>query len=111
MERGDFIPDTIGDEALYFFEAEYYLNNETGYILVSPKKEDGEIQWYLCENGIPNERKELTTTIGLSGNLPEKEYDKFLDETVYEDEVGEDGYRHYRNLLLIKGKYDNKYIK
>ncbi len=30
VERGDFIPNTIGDKALYFFEA--------GYMLVSLKK-------------------------------------------------------------------------
>lgn len=111
VERGDFIPDTIGDKALYFFEAEYYLNNESGYMLVSPKTENGETQWYICEDGIPNEHQKLTGKIKLSGNLPGKEYDKFLDEKVYKDESGEDGYRHYRNFLLIKGKYENEIFK
>lgn len=108
VKRGDFIPDTIGNKALYYFEVEYYLDNETGYLLVTPKKENEEIQWYLCEDGIPNEYQELTEKIQLSGNYPGKEYDKFLNEKVYENEAGEDGYRHCRNFLLIKGKYENE---
>ena len=108
VERGDFIPDTIGDKALYYFEAEYYLNNEAGYILVSPKKENGEIYWYICEDGIPNDLEVLAKQVKLSGNYPRDDYDKFLDERVYEDEAGEDGYRHYRNFLLLKGKYENE---
>lgn len=111
VERGDFIPDTIGDEALYYFEVEYCLDNKTDYLLVSPKKEDGEIQWYICEDGIPNEYQKLSEKIQLFGDYLGKEYDGFLDEEVYEDEAGEDGYRHYRNLLLIKGNYDNKIFK
>lgn len=111
VKRGDFIPDTIGDKVLYYFEAEYYVDNETDYLLVSPKKENGEIQWYVCEDGIPNEYKKLTKKIQLSGDYPGKEYDRFLDEEVYENEAGEDGYWHYRNFLLIKGKYDNKIFK
>lgn len=108
VERGDFIPDTIGDKALYYFEAEYYLNNEAGYILVSPKKENGEIYWYICEDGIPDNLEVLTKQVKLSGNYPGEDYDKFLDERVYEDEAGEDGYQHYRNFLLLKGKYKSE---
>lgn len=108
MEREDFIPDTIGDKALYYFEAEYYLNHEAGYILVSPKKENGETHWYICEDGIPDNLEVLTKQVELAGNYPGEDYDKFLDEIVYEDEAGEDGYRHYRNFLLIKGKYESE---
>ena len=108
LERGDFIPDTIGDKALYFFEAEYYLNNEAEYMLVSPKKENGEIYWYICEDGIPDNLEALTKQVELSGNCPGDEYNNFLDETVYEDEAGEDGYWHYRTFLLMKGKYKNE---
>lgn len=108
VKRGDYIPDTIGDKALYFFEAEYYLNNEAEYILVSPKKENGEIHWYICEDGIPDDLEVLVKKIELSGNYPGKEYDKLLVEKVYEDEAGEDGYRHYRTFLLMKGKYENE---
>lgn len=108
VEHGDFIPDTIGDKVLYFFEAEYYLKNEAGYMLVSPKKENEEIYWYICENGIPDSLEVLTKQVKLSGNYPGEDYDKFLDEMVYEDEAGEDGYQHYRNFLLIKGKYESE---
>lgn len=111
VKRGDFIPDTIGDKVLYFFEAEYYLNNEAGYILVSPKKENVEIHWYICEDGIPDNLEVLTKQVRLSGSYPKEEYDKFLDEIVYEDEAGEDGYWHYRTFLLMKGKYENEVFK
>lgn len=111
VERGDFIPDTIGDKALYFFEADYYLNNKAGYILVSPKQENGEIHWYICDEGIPDNLEVLTKQVELSGNYPGKEYNKFLVEKVYEDEAGDDGYWHYRKFLLIKGKYENEVFK
>ncbi len=42
VKRGDFVPDTIGYKTLYFFQAEYYLNSEAGYMLVSLKRKNEE---------------------------------------------------------------------
>ena len=101
MERGDFTTDAI-DNTLYYFEAEYYLNDEEDYLLVSPEKENGEIHWYLCEKESPDSRRTLTKQIELAGNLPEDQYDMFLEE-----EIAKDSY-YSRYYILIKGEYEDE---
>ena len=101
VERGDFTTDAI-DNTLYYFEAEYYLNDEEDYLLVSPEIENGEIHWYLCEKESPDSRRTLTKQIELAGNLPEDQYDMFLEE-----EIAKDSY-YSRYYILIKGEYEDE---
>lgn len=105
VERGDYPLDIEKNkpEQLSFFEVEYYLNYENGYLLVAPKKEDGEIHWYLCENGVPMGIESVPVhQIRLSENMQDTQSSQLWDDEAVEDEM----LWYKNNLILIKGEYE-----
>ena len=105
VERGDYIPDTVGDQTLYSWEVDYYLENEKDYFLIACQREKDKMHFYLCSDGMPDQDEKLTDKIELSGNYPDNEcYDKiFVDKD-------SDSRNHY-NYILVKGTLEQNTIQ
>lgn len=100
VKKGDYISDTVGEQSLYSWEVDYYLENEKNYYLIACQRESDELNCYLCSDGISDREKILTKKVELAGGYPN------TNTFVGKKSDSQDRY----NYILVKGTLDNNII-
>ena len=101
VKKGDYISDTVGEQSLYSWEVDYYLENEMDYFLIAGQRENDELNFYLCSDGGSGGKKISTEEVDLAGSYP---------NTNIFVEKNSDSQDHY-NYILVKGTLDNNIIQ
>lgn len=104
VEKGDYIPDTVGNQTLYSWEADYYLKNGVDYYLISPQRKNGILYWYLCCGEISDKIEILTQKVELKGDFVNMEKCADIFNQGKEEE-------RYHNFILVKGKKEDNIIQ
>ncbi len=78
VKKGNFIPNTVGQQILQWFETDYLLETEENYYIIESNKVGNEIKWYLLNIG--KEKLDEEREIIMTGDSPELHFSDVMLE-------------------------------